>query len=293
MSVDPSLAKGLRSAIIRRIVASRSATDKAAAFVIKRKASMPTTRKGVRKMQAELSKYMDRFALASNDLTTMEQEVFWLRWALRQNVAMDNWEEDQLSVDGVVFDLFSPAQAFVEYDYQVGLSMHLIDRAFSRLNTMDNKVVLSELIGATLNACGLSYILFIELLDRGIKTMPLLIPTANGAIVGDVVVHEGGGDIQFRTFIGGKVELSPVKMQLREALQKWALSFQSVLGDGLQFGARGNFKIILDNLESPYIINFRPYVKEFLDIHEKYTSALDSRGARTQRAQQEYKKWLR
>lgn len=293
MNVDLSLAKGLRSSIIKKINASRSATDKATAFVFKRKATMPTTKKGVRRMYAELSKYMNSFALASNDLSTLQQEAFWLRWSLRQNVEMINWEEDQLSVDGVVFDLLSPECAFIEYDFPVGLSMHLVERAFSRLNTTDNEVVLKELIGPTLIACGLSCTLFIELLERGLDTMPLMIPTKNGALVGDVVVHEGGGYLHLRTFLGGGADLSPIKTLLRDALQQWNDAFQYVLGDGLQFGANGGFDAITLNLDSPYVLNFRPHVKDFVDILTLHSSALDSRDVRTKRAREEYKKWTR
>lgn len=163
MSVDLSLARGLRSSILRQIVAARRAADKAASLVFSRKATMPSTAKGVRRMHAELARHLDKFALCSSDLSKLDQWLFWHRWALRQNVTMDSWTEDQLSVDMLIFDMYSPQQAYVEIDYPVGFSMHLLERAFLRLDTTRNDLITKELIVPALIACGICYFIFIGL----------------------------------------------------------------------------------------------------------------------------------
>lgn len=168
----------------------------------------------------------------------------------------------------------------------------MLERAFLRLDTTRNDLITKELIVPALIACGICYFIFIELHEKGLDSLPIMIPTAHGAIVGDVVRHDDGGDLQLRTFLGGKDDLSGHKSALREALLNWQSSYLPSIGDGLNLGA-SNFHGILKNLHRPEITEFRKHVANYMGVLAQHPRALDMREVRSIRSRQEYRKWKR
>ncbi len=151
LSVDSSLAKGLRATIIRRITATRQAMDQAARHAVARRASMPSTTKGARKLTRELGRYLDRYALCSS--LPEHRFGYWLHWSLRQDAEVEDWTEDQLTVTSMLINMEYNQCLVRRFAYPLGLSMHLVERAFQRLGTTNHDVVLEELIPAALIAC--------------------------------------------------------------------------------------------------------------------------------------------
>lgn len=291
VSVDMSLARGLRGAVMKQITSSRLAMDRAGEMVFTRKSSMPTTKKGVRRLQAEMAKYLDKYALASNDLSSLKAEALWLHWTLRQNVALDTWEEDQLSVNGVIFNLTNPNQALRKFDYSIGLSMHLLERTFSRLNTTSNDQVLLELIRPTIFACAFWPFIYYELRNRGINSYSIMIPTRNGAVLGDFILDDNDGELHLRTFIGGKVEFSPSKAILLNELKEWEseLNHQS-LGDALQVSTY-HYQDYLKCMENPVLVELQKVAQSYMAVLDRNSAALVEREARANNAKTVYKKW--
>lgn len=240
-----------------------------------------------------MGKYLDRYALSANEPSDLDREAYWFHWMLRKNVAMDTWEEDQLSVSGVMFDLKHPQCAFREFDYQIGLSMHLLERVFQRMGTTSNEAVLDELIDPMLTACAMWPCLYWELRNSGVTSMPLMIPSKNGAILGDVVLSDDGGDIQFRTFIGGKADLTEAKQRLLQGLVKWRSAIsQHDFAMGLQVSTF-DYKAIPLNMAMPEVVNIRKAVIAYLGVLSEHHHALDTKDVRTERSRQEYRKWIR
>jgi len=289
--VDLSLARGLRNTMIKRITATRGAMDRAANWAFTRRSSMPSTRKGFRRVYRELAKFLNRYALASNTLEDIHSEVFWHHWDIRQNVAVDNWEEDQLTVTGVVYNLLDPQCVLRRFDYPIGLSMHLVERTFQRLKTTCNETLIDQLIFPTLVACTLWPFIYWELKARNIQSQPIMIPTKAGAIVGDVFVRDGDEGMQFRTFLT-VAELSPSKSRLLEALRKWEAEMRPAMWMGLQVSTFDHMSLP-DNVGVPEVVEFRKYAVSYLNVLELHADALDVREARAQRAAQEYRKWTR
>ncbi len=123
--------------------------------------------------------------------------------------------------------------------------------------------------------------------------MPLLIPTANGALVGDATATEEGGDLQLRTFIGGKVALSDAKQGLRQALIGWQAGIShDDFGSGLQISTH-DYRSIPDNLTMPAVAQLQKTTKAYLAVLARHPHALESRAVRTARANQQFREWQR
>lgn len=291
LKVDLSLARGLRSTIVKQIVTTRGSMEKAATVLLSRKSSMPTTKKGMRRVYGEIAKYLSRYALASNDLATLDRMAFWHHWTLRQSVGVDSWEEDQLAVDGVVIDLMS--QAFLPFEYPVGVSMHLVERVFLRLNTRNNDLVLDELIVPTLVACALWPFLYWTLRERGNASTPLAIASAHGALFGDLNLYEGDGDWQLRTFIGGAAEVSPGKRRLMDELADWHRALpMDVFASALQVSTN-DYQYLPQHRHLPEVQAGQKLADSYLAIIDRNSGALEAREDRARRARQEYRKWQR
>lgn len=264
---------------------------------------MPTTAKGVRKMRAELGKYMDRDAICTFSPDGQKSHympyVLWMRWMLRQNIQMDSWLEDQLTIDAVMFDLQSPTQRYHEFFFPVGLSMHLIERAFTRLDTTDNKRVLDELCNPILLACSICIQLFAALKERDIRSLPIMIPTTNGALLGDIiqVPNDMGGELHLRTFIGGKSGISGPKSELKQDLLLWEKNYNPIYPTALQMSLVCRRTLLgtvpPNEFEQDVMNDLSAFASLYLDILHQNPKALAERQVRTDRAQYEYQKWQR
>lgn len=293
IKVDASLAKGLRSSILKRITDAKQSTNRAALKVFDKKQTMPTTKKGAKKLYKELAKYMDKFALASNNVQYLTRYAHWHRWQLREDVPVDNWEEDQLSVNAISFDLLHPSARYFATKYPIGLSMHLLERCFMRLNTTDNEVVLKELLDVSLYACTLSYFLLLEMDARGIKEIPIMFVTRHGVIVGDAVLggELASGMLQFRTYLSLNSELSTAKKRLIMEMDQWQKEFDKQMDDVVAVSVNGND--IFDNREDHSVLESIKHAQSYLDILIKNHHALEDKAGRMQRQSDNDLKWNR
>lgn len=291
-SVDLSLARGLRSSIIKTIAASKLATEKASLEVVKRKATMPTTNKGSRRLHLELARYLDKYAIAANNPYTLERNGIWFRWALRQNEHIDDWVEDLLSVNCTIFDLLNPRQRSLIFGFKVGISMHLIERVFVRLNTRENLVVTDELSWPATIACFIENFLLYVLQQRGITNLPIMLPTDNGAIVGDVIITGHKLEIKFRSFLGGRSDISDVKNSLLNDLKAWKEAYLKDVDDAFSLSIQPYNKII-ENLNNPDIAIQLKHIQSYVDILLKHPYAMRSKEVRDARHAHDIKKWER
>lgn len=294
--VDLSLARGLRSAIVKKIAEAKVATDQASDFLFRRRVKMPTTQKGVRKLAAELVAKTGRYALATNDPKHVTRFMIWHRWALRENISMGSWEEDQLSVDGMVYDLLCPVPASIIVHQPIGASMHLLERVFLRLGTTSNDAVLTELHQPMMLACGMAGVLFAEMDRRGVASMPIVIPSKNGGLAGDAMLDGGEGRpwIALRTYIGGsKGILTPAKRRLLDDLQEWADHMMPISWVGLQLSVMPRTRLEEVGGKWDLAKVYCEGVRAYMEIMGQHRGVLEDRESRVQRNREQKRIWRR
>jgi hypothetical protein len=126
-----------------------------------------------------------------------------------------------------------------------------------------------------------------------------MIPTANGAMLGDIIQTEKplGGEIQLRTFIGGKAGFVGEKDKLRNDLLSWQDAYKPMFPIGLQFSSVNRENLFSSSerneFERECISDLHGFASVYLDILQEHPRALDDREVRTERAQLEYRKWQR
>lgn len=289
MSIHLSLAKGLRSEVSKEIQERhRAAILRIKPKLAKRKTA-PITEKGARILHRELGAVYNNASLIAFDGLFYGQYGYWVVWDIKRPRGNTDWSEDLLSVTGMMLNLFAPRQSPIFLKSAFGISMHLIERVFQRLDTMEHHAVLAELQQAALIGAALADGLCLCLADSAKVSVPLLLPTPNGIIVGDACESHGDTMLVFRTFIGGAGEISRSKQRLASELASWAIRFDPLIGPGLELLAE-------DSLDPAYrtdpeVQKIHAMAREYLDILEANSGALVAFEERTQRLTERDAMW--
>jgi len=206
MCIDMSLAKGLRSSILKR-VSQCNFNDAASITRVIGKSARPYRKppRGARKLFREIGKILDKHALMAWPELLFGREAWWVLWDIERadkDGHSSDWQEDKLTACSMRLLLKGNYVSSKVVPGGVKFGMHLIERMFQRMDTKDHEIVIEELRTAALIAMTLASYLQSRLVEKGIDNYPIMIPTGRGAILGDFDVKKG--EFNCRTFVGGE-----------------------------------------------------------------------------------------
>jgi len=268
MCIDMSLAKGLRSSILKRVSQCNFNDAASITRVIGKRSSAPETTKGARKLFREIGKVLDKHALMAWPELLFGREAWWVLWDIERadkDGHSGDWQEDKLTACSMRLLLKGNYVSSKVVPGGVKFGMHLIERMFQRLDTTDHEIVIEELRTAALMAMTLASYLQSRLVEKGIDNYPIMIPTGRGAILGDFDVKKG--EFNCRTFVGGERAITGAKKHIDIQLGKWGWDF-------IQEFYRGMACVILVKAEA-LTENEDRTSKVFLDLADQYISLME------------------
>jgi len=224
------------------------------------------------------------------EFTTLiaERYGYWVEWDILHMRGAADWCNDKLVLSGYVLDMFLRRQGMLQIFIPMGISMHLVERVFQRLNTTEHQKVLNELTGAALVAAALAPVLVNDMPPSDDNSLPLMLPTPHGAILGDLEVMGAVGMLHFKTFLGGEDDISPVKRKCLSALADWNVRFNDLIGLGFELAFAGISEIPQDDVDLQLI---RGMTKEYCEILNAHRGALGTADERAQRQQGDNALW--
>lgn len=289
--IDKSLAKGLRSTIMRDLKKAQNARDLAAKIVVARRTTSPTTTKGLRRLFQDVNKVVRRYSMdcINNDEKGI---AVWLQWCLVHGISIDNWEEDQLSIRAFAIQCRNGLALPIDHHYPVYLSMHFVERAFQRMQTTISSNVLKEIQAAIFILAGLSRYMEASMISQKLSELPIAtFSSSGGLLLGSAVIQEDKLQIFGRTFLAADAELSSGQAALRDDLVNW-MSMNSGVG----------WKMIISSINpvddqreinpTLYEIN-QKVVERYCEVMQKHKSTLSNIADRRARAIHDAEMWKR
>lgn len=293
MRIDLSLAKGLRTEILRTVNENGGEAKRRLRQCLLRRTTPPTTAKGAKGLHGKLMKVYGKSTLLQFIGLALGRYGYWVEWDIWRKAGATDWSDDKLSVTGRAIDMFLPSHGFRRVVTSVCISMHLIERLFQRINTTDQQQVLDELHEVALVAAALAPGLF-SMVPHSVETsFPIMLPTPHGAIMGDLEILGGVSVLHFKTFIGGE-DISTPKRNCLIALREWDAMFFNLVGIAFEL-------ILIGMAESPQASSdprllgdtelLQMMTKQYCDILDVHRGALVTAEERAQRQQPENNLW--
>lgn len=274
MRIDASLARGLRSNVLRDLVERNAAVDVCALKALLRKTTAPTTLKGERKLLQLLNGIFSRNAILPCDKLLSDHYGTWMVWQIMRGGTTD-WPKDLLIPSLTELDMRCPADSKGHWFENISFSMHLIERAFQRLNTMTSTQVLDELAPAARAAFVVKMFAGFSVGQHAAGVRPLMLPTEHGAVAGDLHHDAKGGiEIRFRTFMEGGDNLSPAKRRLLEALNAWRDRFARIDPVVMAFAVAPIRREPRDEGVRQSLLYARALIREYFQILDAHPSAM-------------------
>lgn len=281
-SVNDTLARGLRQRLVSQL--KNGYLNHGGTHQVRRITCPPTTRKGVRKVHDQYGKRIGQVAAFGTSSPIYDQYGVWVCWDCSHNHLTNTQDRIGATLQLVDFKNSSLRNILMAFS----ISPHVIERIFQRVGTTDSRVVFAELQPVLMWVLAMGIVIRhweVEDDPRHPKDpVPFLLPTPNGAILGDILPTFP--TISINTYIGGRRDVSATKQRLIADTRKALIDYPASIVGGwvaTYFVSNYGFESHSKAREHDYLTalnNCYAMAMQLLGAHKRHPFAMHKQGVR-------------